>query len=725
MKIGPTGGGALGAIARGEPVPYQIYFENKAVATAPAQEVRVTDQLSANLDWATFELGRIGFNGVVIEVPAGVRSFTTNVYVSTDPNPVKVTASLDPNTGVATWYMMSMDPVTGELVEDPIAGFLPPNNAAQQGVGFVTYVIQQKAGLASGQQIVNQASIVFDVNAPILTPAVTNQVDYVAPTSRMLALPASSPANFDVSWTGTDDAQGSGIASYDLYVATDRGPYVPWLAGVTANRAAFSGQAGSRYSFFCLARDYAGNAQASPVEPYASTTVTTTAAVTSLRAGPEMKTARMGHYIQGLADGGVVVLGGHGSEFVSLNSVELWHPADTAFSLVNAPFTFDAGALVRLGDGRYLMAGGSANLGVAPGYNTMQIFDPASGGVTAAGVTMVRPRMQCRGVVLGGGQVLIVGGWYDNASATYGELYDPATGKVTATGALRTPRAMPGVFPTADGKAVIAGGLGVFGTPGYLEQVELFDPVQNTFSVLANTLFAGETGWALNANIERVIADQRTADGRYVMQASRTTNGVTEVVLALFDPVSRQFAKLAMSPAFTEAVAAWAPVVSASENAAYFMAGYNTNGAANLTFRFQRVDLASGQRAASDWLSVTDYYPGSSATALLSGGRMLVTGGTTRVDARYNFTPVKPTFFIEGLPGGGTAAPSLAWTRAGRTLTFSWPSASAGCLLESTDQLAATPVWTTVANPVIVAGERNTVTVDLGAANRFFRLRKP
>ena len=726
VKIGPTGGGALGALAQGERVPYQIYFENKAAATAPAQEVRVTDQLSANLDWATFELGRIGFNGVIIEVPPGVRNFTTNVNVSTDPNPVKVTASLDPNTGVATWYMMSMDPVTGELVEDPIAGFLPPNNAAQQGVGFVTYVIEQKAGLVSGQQIINQASIVFDVNAPILTPTVTNQVDYVAPTSRVQALPTSSPVAFDVSWSGTDDAQGSGVASYDLYVATDGGAFVPWLAGVTANHAAFSGQTGLRYSFFCLARDYAGNVQASPVEPYASTTVTTSATVTSLRAGPEMKTARMGHYIQGLADGGVVVLGGHGLDFVSLNSVEIWHPADLAFSLVNGLSTFDAGALVRLGDGRYLMAGGSANLGVAPGYNTVQIFDPASGAVTSAGVTMVRPRMQCRGAVLSGGQVLIVGGWYDNASATYGELYDPATGKVTATGALRTPRAMPGVFPTADGKAVIAGGWGVYGTPGYFEQVELYDPAQNAFTVLANTLFAGETGWALNANIERVIADQRAADGRYVMQASRTTNGVTEVVLALFDPVSLQFAKLAMSPAFTEAVSAWPPVVSALDHAAYFIAGYTTNNAANLTFRIQRVDLASGQRTASDWLGVTNYYPGSSATALLSGGRLLVTGGTTRVDSRANFTPVKQTFFVEGLPGSvAPSSPSLAWTRVGRALTLSWPSASSGYLLESADRLTASPAWTIVANPVVVAGERNTVTVDLGATNRFFRLRKP
>ena len=119
----------------------RIEFENQASARGAAQEVFVTDSLSTNLDWSTFELRQIGFNGVVIDVPAGLQVFSTVTNVATDPNPVQVTATLDPATGMVSWQMTSVDPVTGELVEDPLAGFLPPNDDTQRGEGFVSYSI--------------------------------------------------------------------------------------------------------------------------------------------------------------------------------------------------------------------------------------------------------------------------------------------------------------------------------------------------------------------------------------------------------------------------------------------------------------------------------------------------------------------------------------------------------------------------------------------------------
>jgi len=41
------------------------------------------------------------------------------------------------------------------------------------------------------------------------------------------------------------------------------------------------------------------------------------------------------------------------------------------------------------------------------------------------------------------GKVLIVGGWYDNSSATYGEVYDPSSGIFAQTGAANVLRANP------------------------------------------------------------------------------------------------------------------------------------------------------------------------------------------------------------------------------------------------------------------------------------------
>lgn len=445
----------------------------------------------------------------------------------------------------------------------------------------------------------------------------------------------------------------------------------------------------------------------------------------SVQAGPNMNIARMGHFIKELPDGRVVVFGGRGTGFVSLKSIEIWDPATNGFSLISAPYSFDFGALVRLADGRYLMAGGAADLGVAPGYNTAQIFDPNNNSVTSTGTTMTKRRTMCRGALLTNGKVLIAGGWYDNSSTTYGEIYDPASQAFTATGPLRTPRASPLVLPTADGRAVIAGGMGVYGTPSFLETVEIYDPAQNTFAVLSTNLFVGEAGWALRTDLDRPIEDFQTSDGGYVFLASRTTNSITEVALAIFDPATRQFTKRALQPTFTEKVVVWPAVVASGDNAAYFLSGYNTNGGANLFFRVQRVDLATGERTTSDELSITNYYPGSTAMTLLKDGRLFVTGGTTRVDSQYNFQPVKNTFMVSGLPGNAaqptTASLEISFLPPG-SVQISWPTSMVHYVLQAIPAFNAAQNWRSVTDQPSVVGDRFVLTLSALDATRYYRL---
>ena len=177
------GFGPQGWIVGDQTIPFTIDFENMPTAAAPAAQVVITDQLSANLDWSTFQLQQIYFNNVEIQVPAGLQDYTTQVYVATDPNPVDVTAAFNPDTGVVTWTMTSINPVTGQEVTDPLAGFLPPDNADFDGSGLVSYTIDPKPGLPTDTQITGQASIVFDVNAAMETPQTLNTVDVTPPTS--------------------------------------------------------------------------------------------------------------------------------------------------------------------------------------------------------------------------------------------------------------------------------------------------------------------------------------------------------------------------------------------------------------------------------------------------------------------------------------------------------------------------------------------------------------
>jgi uncharacterized repeat protein (TIGR01451 family) len=260
------GVGGAGFVPPGQPITYTIDFENQASATAPAQTVSITDQLDANLDWSTLQLGTVGFNHAVVPLSPGLQFFTANVSVATDPNAVQVTASLNPTNGVLSWYMQSINRVTGLLVEDPLAGFLPPNDSTGSGLGYVTYSVQPKSGLASGTIITNQAAIVFDVNAPILTDIATNTLDASAPASSVTAQPLGSwDTNLVLSWAGTD--AGSRIASYDVYVSANGEPWAEWLAGTTNVSAIFPASLANSYAFFSLARDHVGNRQPVPSAP--------------------------------------------------------------------------------------------------------------------------------------------------------------------------------------------------------------------------------------------------------------------------------------------------------------------------------------------------------------------------------------------------------------------------------------------------------------------------
>jgi hypothetical protein len=168
--------------------------------------------------------------------------------------------------------MQSIDPTTGAIPENPLAGFLPPDNSSRQGEGYVVYTVKPKSSVANGTTIYNQASIVFDLNAAIQTNQVTNTIDSIYPTSSVNPLPATTTsASFPVSWTGTDPS-GAGIATYDIFVATDNGPYTTWLVSSTLTTATFSGSSGHSYSFYSVATDNVGNRQQAPL-PAQTTTV--------------------------------------------------------------------------------------------------------------------------------------------------------------------------------------------------------------------------------------------------------------------------------------------------------------------------------------------------------------------------------------------------------------------------------------------------------------------
>ena len=102
----------------------------------------------------------------------------------------------------------------------------------------------------------------------------TDTLDAVAPTSTVAPLPATEEdEDFTVSWSGQDDANGSGLASYSIYVSDNGGPFTPWLSDTTDTSATYDGQPGHTYAFYSVATDNAGNVESAPTLAEATTQV--------------------------------------------------------------------------------------------------------------------------------------------------------------------------------------------------------------------------------------------------------------------------------------------------------------------------------------------------------------------------------------------------------------------------------------------------------------------
>ncbi len=274
--IGPAGYGSPGFIQQPTGgLPYRIEYENDG--SAATQDVTVTAQLDANLDWSSLQFGAFGFGPIDVTVPAGLTQYRTTVsYENSDGSSLDVAVALDfdTQTGQLTATYTSLDPATGQAPDGVFDGFLYPDNSQHAGEGYVQYTVQAKPGLASGAAINQAASVVFDTNAPIVTnPPALNTIDVTPPTSSVNPLPTvETSSNFNVSWSGQDNTGGSGIASYDVYVSDNGGTFTKWQSATTQTSATYTGVSGHTYGFYSVATDNVGNVQPTPTSAQATTT---------------------------------------------------------------------------------------------------------------------------------------------------------------------------------------------------------------------------------------------------------------------------------------------------------------------------------------------------------------------------------------------------------------------------------------------------------------------
>ncbi len=194
----------------------------------------------------------------------------------------------------------------------------------------------------------------------------------------------------------------------------------------------------------------------------------------------EMSIGRVGHAAVLLRSGKVLIAGGwigHGTT----DSSELYDPATGKFTVIAKMTTRRAReSATLLANGDVLLEGGADHDGPDGAIASAEIFHADTLRFQPTG-SLHYARISHTATLLNDGRVLIVGGGGANLIAE-AELYDPKTGAFTATGSLLSPRHKHTAGLMLDGRVLIAGGSDEHDWSGTMTSAEIYDPRTGKFT---------------------------------------------------------------------------------------------------------------------------------------------------------------------------------------------------------------------------------------------------
>jgi hypothetical protein len=267
-------------------------------------------------------------------------------------------------------------------------------------------------------------------------------------------------------------------------------------------------------------------------------------------AASSMKDARTDHTATVLPNGEILVAGGDGPSGRALSSAELYDPGSGKFSAVASKMdTARAEHTATLisgcncaADGQVLIAGGTTATGsLGTTLRSAELYDPATGVFTATGAMKATRAGHTATLLASGplaGNVLIAGGTSDEngGEVATAELYDPVAGEFTLTGRMSTPRkghSATWLSPTVvtgalAGNVLVAGG-GDVNAPN--DSAEVFNPQTAGFSPVGAMTTPRTLQSAVLLDSGKVlIAGGQSSDSDFLLSAE------------LFDPVQATFA---------------------------------------------------------------------------------------------------------------------------------------------------------------------------------------
>lgn len=220
-------------------------------------------------------------------------------------------------------------------------------------------------------------------------------------------------------------------------------------------------------------------------------------ATRSFTSGPKMTSVRGVHTASRLPDGRWILAAGVDGNNDPLDTSEYYEPATKSFKAGPKMLAKRmAHTATTLRDGRILVTGGLSDLNgqlaaLGSALKTTEIFNPSTG-TWSRGPDMREPKAGHTAQLLADGRVVLMGGvtWRNlifikvPSFSKQVDVFDPATGRMSALADMRKERAGQGAFLLADGRLLVAGGVGGSIVSGGTADAsaEIYDPARNTWS---------------------------------------------------------------------------------------------------------------------------------------------------------------------------------------------------------------------------------------------------